>query len=335
MANICPKCGTSNRDGAGFCGGCGAQLGGQSAARPSAQPAAQPAPSPGPPPAAPSPGPVSSTPSYSPPAYQTPPPMPAAAAPQATPPPQHRTPAAMTVVGQAAKTAAQKSWEASKQGMGALSRLVTGGGRAAYTELFKPIAIVEGYVTDRGAPAVVPAPLEGAAFVFVAILIFGWLLLLINEAIIVASILLVAWIGLLALSRLGVRRPYFSRLTLTRLRSLIGDKSKGQVSLVRMTVNNYSTGQPVDVVIIGPQTGPQPTQGHWVRVWGIPEVDRNQVRAWQVEVVEQSGRSLGFLRADRLIPLTVALFWPLTLFTLAILTKMVLISFGGSTPPTS
>ena len=143
-----------------------------------------------------------------------------------------------------------------------------------------------------------------------AAVVFGWLLLVWNEPVGVAGILLVAWIGLLALSWLGVRRPYFSRLTWIRLRSLLGDKSKGQVPLLRMTVNNHHTGQPIGVVLIDPQAGAQPAPGHWVRVWGIPETDRNEVRAWQVEVVESSGRSLGFVKAGRLFPLTVALFLP-------------------------
>jgi hypothetical protein len=358
MAIVCPTCGMHNREGASFCGGCGARLSAQPSVPPSTAPQAapqagavthQPTPPTGAaaPPQAnaaahqPTPSPGVAPPLQAPPyqgsavgpqaPFQPAPPVAGSQIPQVAPRqnpaamPLGQAPASMAAVGQAAKMAAQRSWAMSKQGMGLLGRLVTGGGRAAYTELFRPVAVVEGYVGGQPLSARVPAPLEGAAFLFAAAMLLGWLVLLLDDMI-AAIVLLGAWIGLLALNRLGARRPYFSRLTLTRLRSLLGDKRRGQVERIRFTVNNHATGQPVDVVIVGAKQGPQPTQGYWVRVWGIPEMGRNEVRAWQVEVVEHSGRRVGYLLADRLIPLTVALFLPLSLITVVTLG---VILFGG------
>jgi len=329
MAVVCPICGISNRDGATFCGSCGTKLSPPSISPaapgprqpPSVPPVASPPPAAAPPPPAYSQSqwPASQVPagpqSYSP---QPVAPQAPAGYPQGsgvaipTPP----APAA-AIATQTAKAAAAKSWEVTKQGMNLVTRLVTGGGRAAYTELFKPVPVIKGYVVSPPATASVPSPLEPAAFLFVAVLLLGWFILALPKGWIGALVLLVAWIGLLALNRLGVRRPFFSRLTLMRLRSLLGDKAKGQAQQVRFTVNNYDTNQPVDVVVVGARQGWPPNRGYWVQVWGFPDNSRNEVRGWQVEVVDSGGQRVGVYAAHRLMPLTVALFLPLTLVTLA------------------
>jgi hypothetical protein len=244
-------------------------------------------------------------------------------------PPQAHLPQGVAAAGQAAKAAAQKSWEAGRQGMGFLGRLVTGGGRAAYTEFFRPVAVAEGYIITQPATASVTAPLEAGAFLFVAALLLGWLVFLLPENWMRALVLLVGWIGLLAISRAGARWLSFSRLTLTRLLSLLGNKAKGQVWQVRFTVNNQATNQPVDVVIVGPREGIPPAHGQWARVWGTADASRNEIRTWKVQMIQQNGQPFEPYIADRLIPLTVAFFVPLVLVTLAVLLTILL---AGGTP---
>ena len=249
------------------------------------------------------------------------PPAPVTPLPQPAYPQGGVVPAPAPQANQAVKIAAQRSWQSAKKGMGWLTALVTGGGRAAWTELRNPVPVVRGYVMSQPSAPFVRTPLEPAALLFGALLIFGWLLFLVDKAHywIIALVLLAAWIGLLALSRLGVRRPYFSRLTWTRIQSLF-DRQKGQVQRVSFQVLNHDTNQPVTVVMVGPKRAvPLVPQRHWVDVYGIPDAGRAEVRAWKITAMEQNGAPAGECLADRVIPLTVALLLPLALITLVFL----------------
>lgn len=305
MTKPCPSCGQPARDDAVFCGTCGVRLSTPRQPAPPPQPmpvscdvqqAAAPGPTyiPSPPPA---------------PVVSVPPPQLGAAA-QAPSPPR------AAAAGQAARAAAQKSWEIGKQGMSWIGRLVTGGGRAAYSEIFRRVPVVEGFVITQPQVSPVTAPLEPAAFLFVVASFLIACVLLANQALFKAVMLLGLWVGLLAINRLGVRRPCFSRLTGVRLKSLFARKARRSIQQVRFTVNNQATNQPVDIVMAGARQGLPPAYGQWVRVCGIVDPSRNEVRAWCVEAWQQNRQPLPPYVADRLMPLSVALFVPLILVTI-------------------
>jgi len=290
MSNNCPECGHSNRPNATFCGQCGAAL----------TPAA-----------------------------------PAVSAAEVADKAKEMAAKAGAVVGPAAakagaaiapvaKEAAIKGWAGSKRGMGFFARMVTVGGRAAYSEIFRPLPIAHGEVTTPPIASTVPAPVEPAAILFVISLLAGWLIFALqglNLAIAIAAI----FIALLALSWLGVRRPYFTRLTFSGLVARL--RRPGQrptVPLYKFRVSEGTAGQPLDVVMVGECKGAPISQGALVELWGIGEPGRNELRAWKVETWDASGQPVGTLTAPRLIPLTVALFLPAFLLLIVWLITLVL-----------
>ena len=290
MSNYCPKCGHINRPTSKFCGKCGATLS---------------------------------------------PPAPSVSAAEVADKAKEIAAKAGAVVGPAAakagaaiapvaKEAAVKGWAGSKRGMSFFARVVTVGGRAAYSEIFSPIPAAHGQVTTPPTASTVSAPVEPAAILFAISLLADWLVFTLqglSRAITIAVIFVI----LLALSWLGIRRPYFTRMTFSGLVTRLRRRGQApEVPIYRFRITEGTSSQPLDVVMIGERKGRAISQGALVELWGIREPGRNELRAWKVETVDASGQPIGMLTAPRLIPLTVALFLPAILILLVSLITLVL-----------
>jgi len=294
MQNIqCPKCKTPNRSTARFCGKCGATLAG---ALPPTVPAVQPA-------ALQSAAPV--MPQYAP---QFPAPFDAAQGkPQQLAPP---VPVAQTVMPRVSA--------AIGKGCGAafhsIARLFTRGGRAAYADLIAPEVVASGLVVSQPSVQNVSSPIEGGCFVWAGAWLLGALLLLVKDWWGIV-IFIVLYLLLFALSWVGLRRPFFSRLTASTLANLFTGSGRGKQNQLEFALNTQNQGQ-VIVTMVGSVGGltaqTMPQQQHAVQLWGI-RTGAKTIRAWK----------LGFLGLDykpanvelstaRLIPLTAALFIPVT-----------------------
>lgn len=290
LSNNCPECGYTNRPTARFCGKCGAKL-------------------------IPLAPPVSAA-ELADKAKEI-----AAEAGAVVGPAAAKAGAAVAPV---AKEAAARGWAGSKRGMSFFARMVTGGGRAAYSEIFNSVPIAHGQVTTPPTASTVPAVVEPAAIFFVISLLSSWLIFTLHglsRAVTIAVIFVV----LLALSWLGIRRPYFTRMTFGGLAA--GLRGRGQapeVPIYRFCIAEGTSGQSLDVVMIGEHKGRAISQGALVELWGIREPGRNELRAWKVGTVDASGQPVGTLTAPRLIPLTVALFLPAILILLVWLVTLVL-----------
>jgi len=222
-----------------------------------------------------------------------------------------------------AKEAAIKGWAGSKRGMSFFARMVTVGGRAAYSEVFGPLPVAHGQVTTPPTASTVPAPVEPAAILFVISMLAGWLVFALqglSRAVAIAAILVV----LLALSWLGIRRPYFTQMTFSGLVGRLRKRGQApQVPIYRFRITEGTSGQPLDVLMVGERKGRAISQGALVELWGIRDPGRNELRAWRSETVDASGQPVGVLTAPRLIPLTVALFLPAILILLVWLITLV------------
>lgn len=300
MLNNCPQCGNTNRPGAKFCGKCGATLtppASSVSATEVADKAKEVASK-----AAAAVGPA------------------AAKAGAAVGPAAAKAGAAIAPV---AKEAAVKGWASSKRGMSLFGRIVTVGGRAAYSEIFRPLPAARGQVTAPPTAATVSAPVEPAAILFILSPLAGWLVFTLSglsRAIAIAAIFVV----LLALSWLGVRRPYFTRMTFSGLIARLRQRGRTpQVPIYKFRISEGATGQPLDVVMVGERKGGAIPQGALVELWGIRDPGKNELRVWRVETVDTSGQLVGTLTAPRLIPLTVALFLPAILLLLGWLLTLI------------
>lgn len=240
--------------------------------------------------------------------------QPAANAPNALGPAVAKAGAAIAPV---ARQAAAKGWAGSKRGMGFLARVFTIGGRAAYSEIFGSLPTVSGQVAGSPSEVTVAEPVEPAAIVFVLALLGGWLAFALPPKGTVIAVLAAPLI-LLVLSWLGLRRPYFTKMTFTGLAGRLRNRGRArQVPICKFQLYEQATGQPLDVVMIGPRKGGSLTPGANVHLWGIRHPGRNELRAWRAEVIDVAGKPLGLLTAPRLIPLTVALFLPAILLLVA------------------
>ncbi len=293
MVTLCSKCGNPIRHGARFCPRCG-----QSIAQ-AQQPAAA------------SPQPVSQPP-YTPPPYS--PPSPHSPQPQAQAVMQQAAQMAgkaAAVAGPVVQAAGGAAWQASKSGMGWFTRLVTLGGRAAYTEVFNPQSAAEGPVTMQPMRADTPAPIEPAGLVFALSFVIWPLVFLVQGALAQLVIFPVVAVLLLALNFVGLRWPSFTKLTFgSLLRRYIG----GHVPELRFQVHDAQKGV-CHVRVVGVVQGNVPlAAGQLVRVYGTPEAGRNEVRAWKMDVYTADGQPLGILTAPRVLPLFAMLFAPTTLW---------------------
>jgi hypothetical protein len=276
MANQCPKCGQDNRPGSRFCAVCGGPIAGPANAGAGVQASA-------------------------------------AIPPAAVGPVVAKASAAIAPV---AKQAAAKGWAGSKRGVGFLARVFTIGGRAAYSEVFGSLPTASGQVAAPPNEAAVAEPIEPAALVFVLALLGGWLAFTLPPRG-TAIVIIAAPLVLLVLSWLGFRRPYFTKMTFTGLAGRMRNRGRARpVPIYKFQVYEQTTGQPLDVVMVGPRQGSALAPGANVHLWGIRHPGRNELRTWRVEAVDSTGKPLGLLTAPRLIPLTVALFLPSILLLL-------------------
>ncbi len=286
MQNIqCPKCGTLNRSTARFCGKCRTPLAGT--LQPSA-PAAQPAP------------PQSAVPVI--PQY----------APQ-FPAQQQIAPSAS-----AAQNVMPRVGAVAVRGCGAIfhsiARLFTLGGRAAYADLVASEVVSSGMVVSHPGTQPVDSPVEVGCFAWaIAWLIGGSLLLITDWKGIV--IFIVLYLILFILSWTGLRRPYFSRLTLNTFVNLIAGRGRGKQNQLEFALNTQTQGQ-VIVTMVGPVRGltaqTTPQQQHAVQLWGI-RTGAKTIHAWKLGFLGLDYKPAGVeLSTARLIPLTAALFIPLT-----------------------
>lgn len=305
--NNCPKCGHTNRSGARFCAGCGATLAPPDSSVSSdevAEKVKQAASK-----AGAAVGPAASKAASS-----------ASKAGKAVAPVAKDAAAAVTPV---AKEAAAKGWAGSKRGMGLFARIMTMGGRAAYSEVFSPLPAARGQVTTQPTTSTVPTPIDPAALLFVLSLFVGWSifsLTMLNQAIALGTIFVV----LLLLSWLGIRRPFFTKLTFSGLLDRLRRRGQTpQAPILKFRIKESASGQPLDVAMLGERDGAPIVQGSLVELWGIHEPGQNQLRAWKAEIADASGQIVGSVTTPRLLPLTVALFVPAFLLLLVWLVTLI------------
>jgi hypothetical protein len=231
---------------------------------------------------------------------------------------------AAAAVAPVAKEAAVKGWAGSRRGMSFFARVMTVGGRAAYSEVFSPLPATRGQVAAPPTASTIPAPVEPAAVaLFVISLLAAWLVFSLpdlSRVVAIAGIFVV----LLALSWLGVRRPYFTRLTFDGLLARLRRRGTApHVPVYRFRITEGTTGQPLDIVMVGERKGGDVPSGALVELWGIRSTRKGELRAWKIQIVDASGQPLGTVTAPRLIPLSVALFLPAILILLVWLGSLV------------
>ncbi len=283
MAKFCSKCGHENRDGATFCGKCGASF-----PAPGATPGAMP------PPAAPAPEVLDKAKDM------------AARAGSALKPAAEKAGEVMTPLAQ---KAAAKTWQESKRGAGWLKDVIRGGGESALREIFRPVPLIaQGQVVAQPTTTGATAPLEPAAFWFGAAAVLGWLVFrfpLLEKTIALS----IASLVLLLLSWRGARRPYFSRLTFSSIWKFFRSGGKeNRTSSTTFGVRDMSTGAVWQVTMLGSPRGNLPHQGQSVAIWGIAAEKSAELRAWKVSVLDAASQpTSATCTAPRLIPLSVAL----------------------------
>lgn len=216
---------------------------------------------------------------------------------------------------------AAKSWQTTRREMGRLARILTLGGRAAYTELSNLQPALEGFVVSPPNPTWSPPVREPAAYPFLVALLATWFLLLLPPL-----TGLLVWLGLLvallALAWYGARRPYFSRLSFRDLRQRIRRRPQPVAELTFHIQRHSSAGaSPVMVTMLGYDPQGALAANTFVRVYGIFSADGATLRAWKVLTIDGSGRLAGALTAPRLMPLVVALFLPLLVILPVLLSR--------------
>ena len=226
-------------------------------------------------------------------------------------------------VAPVARGVAEKGWQGSKKGMGVAARIVTGGGRAAYSEAFNPHPYVTGRVSTVTPTTLIPFPLEWAFILFVLSLGAIWFLFALSDVatgVTMGAIFLL----LLLLSWFGIRRPFFTRLTFDGLLARIRPKRPQQVPQHRFQIIDDSTHQPLEVVMVGHHQGTLVSPGDSVALWGIRDASRNELRAWKVQSTHPTGQQAHAIVVPRLFPLTVALFLPIGVSLLVWLLSLLL-----------
>jgi hypothetical protein len=213
--------------------------------------------------------------------------------------------------GQAAapylQQAAVSSWQQSKRGAGWLRRVLTGGGRAAYSEVTTPFPVSEGWIRALVPPRQIVPPLEIAAFIFTLILLLSWLIVLLPgwwAGVVLAT----SFFSLFVLSFAGVKRPFFTKMTFQRL---LGQLS--QINVLEFHVQEAQTNRQLRVEMWGVQSPPSLPSGAYVQLYGIENKGQAVVRVWWCNVLDQNGHTQMTVSAPRLLPLTLALFLPLFL----------------------
>jgi hypothetical protein len=129
------------------------------------------------------------------------------------------------------------------------------------------------------------------------------------------AIFVVLYMVLFVLSWIGVRRPYFSRLTLNSVLNLITGRGRGKQNQLEFALNTQNQEQIIVTMVgsiqgLAAQTMPQPQ--HAVELWGI-RTGPKTIHAWKLGFLGLDYKPAGVeLSTARLIPLTAALFIPVT-----------------------
>jgi len=205
----------------------------------------------------------------------------------------------------------------SQRGLRFLVSIFTGGGRAAYAEVVGPAPIAEGVVASQPYESPVGYPFEIAFWLFLLAWPLACLLLAIPSLWVSIPVFALLYLSLIVLSWAGLRRPFFTRLTMGKIASWL-TQGPHQTTLYRFELDERQTRQRIVVTVIGPRKGPQaqhsPLQpGHQVRLYGLLDRSSNAIRAWKLEYLDINWRETGMIiKAPRFIPLTSALFLPIT-----------------------
>ncbi len=213
------------------------------------------------------------------------------------------------VVAPAARAAGVAVWQTSRKGMGWFARLVTLGGRAAYTELVSPQATAEGQIVTGPIETQVNVPVEPGLWLFVAAwVLIPALLLLIGQAAGQFALLVGLALLCLILNFIGWRQLAFSRLALGR----IFKRPAQPVPELRFQINDAKHGL-LQIAILGTRRdGTRLVAGQLVRLYGV--LSGTQVRTWKIDVYAADGQPLGLIIAPRILPLAVMLFAPVAVW---------------------
>ena len=220
-------------------------------------------------------------------------------------------------VAPVAQQAAVAGWRGGKRGAGFLARVLTLGGRAAYTEITNPSPIAAGQITGPLTPRVLATPLEGAAVIFAVFVLFGWLVIFLPEVRQIALAIGGSVMALFALNFAGVRRPFFTTMTFDRF-----FRGSRQVKAVDFHLHDRQSNQSLRVEMRGTEGAIPLVSGMFVQVYGVRDKAQGVIRAWRVDAVDQNWQTYTTFLAPRLIPLTVGLFLPALVALVAWLIKL-------------
>ncbi len=220
---------------------------------------------------------------------------PARATPAISPSPRMQLPSAVSQAGAALG-----------RGFRALARLVgklvTLGGRAAYTDLIAPQPVATGMIVSPVERRAALAPFDLGCFGWLAswIVIGLMVWLLAPNTLGVDFMFMMLFFILLLLSWAGLRRPYFSRI--------LPRAAKDQLRFALKTPQGQMAVEMIGAIKnLTPDTLPR--QGHLVQLWGIPA--GSTLRAWKLQFLNtDNSPSTLTLSAERLFPLVAALFAP-------------------------
>jgi hypothetical protein len=240
----------------------------------------------------------------------------------------HKAAGAAAQAAQAAapvvQQAAAAGWSQSKRGASWLRRVLTLGGRAAYTELFSPEPATAGWMINLPQLRTVQTPIEGAFFVFVVFVLFGWLIIFL-PGIWPGAALAVWLLGLLSVNFAGMKRPFFTTLTLQRL---LGRRPHTQIA--EFYIQETGGNQRLRVEMLGVNRVQELQTGLYLQVYGIVNKGQASARVWWINAMSQDGQFQTTVQTPRLVPLSVALFFPLLLATLAALVKLLWMWAGAA-----
>ena len=252
----------------------------------------------------------------------------AAAPPAHVPPGAPQSPPVVPLAGRKLPRIPKPVVTGSKRGLRFLVSIFTGGGHAAYAEVVGPAPIADGTVATQPHESRVSYPFEIAAWLFLLAWPLACVVLILPNLLPVVAFVLI-YLALIILSWAGLRRPFFTTLTLGKVASWL-TRGPRQTTLYRFDVEERQTRQRITVTMIGPRKVPkgQSTglqQDHRVRIYGLLDKSTNAIRAWKLEYLDTAWNETGVvIKAPRFIPLTSALFPPPTLAALGGLTFVVL-----------
>ncbi len=250
---------------------------------------------------------------------------------QATPlAPQQRAPQAPVQSPQQimlpAQAALQRVSPVVTRGCGAvfsnIAKFFTFGGRAAYADLIAPQVAAQGLVASQPIVKSAPAPLEVGCFAWAIFWLLGALTLLVSRQdwLVGIALFIGCYLVLIVLSLIGLRRPFFSRLTVNTLANLVTGAGRGTQPELEFTLAPHAQNQNQNqmlVTVIGEIKDlkqSMPIQGHAVQVWGIATGSKT-MRAWRLEFLDQQYQPAGvFLTTARVISLNAALLIPVTVW---------------------